>query len=290
MSFLSRVRDNVRNILPSLTWLLGPPPPTAPFTAPTYNDVCQTRALLKSLKLPTELVLSILDHAQYWPIQEVTRGGGQATARGNRPSAASLCLSANVFETPAVTDAAACGERAKIKKIEFDVKSHDQGWTSGSTQGTFSTSSWLEVSILRGASNNNSGITPVQRPDAWICPQDYHTDMIGHGWSLVNRPESALQGPQGGEGNYAWYLQGNRVATRESEEYRIVWTEQGCEEGNQGSGSGEGFLQALREGDRVLVWARAKVSSQTLHLWRRLWEYSVLTDNSIPDGSALWKT
>ena len=33
-------------------------------------------------------------------------------------------------------------------------------------------------------------------------------------------------------------------------------------EGNEGAGSGEGFLNAFRQGDRVLVWARAKVRSR----------------------------
>jgi hypothetical protein len=130
MSFL----NNVRNILPSISWLLGPPPPTGPFT-PTYGDVCQTRALLKSLKLPTELVLSILEHAQYWPRHEISGGGAQAAALRNRPSAATLCLSINVFDTLAVQDALASGEHAKLRKIEFRVQSRDQGWTTERTQG-----------------------------------------------------------------------------------------------------------------------------------------------------------
>jgi hypothetical protein len=264
MSFL----NNVRNMLPSISWLLGPPPPTGPFT-PTYDDICNARALLKSLKLPTELVLSILDYAEYWPIHEISGGGAQAAARGNTPSAATLCLSINVFDTPAVTDALACGEHAKIKRIEFNVRSRDQGWTSERTQGTFSTSSWTEVSILRDASNLNSRLPSPRLVNTWISsPQDYHTNMVGRGWSLVRRPESALQGPQGGEGDYAWFLQGNRVARPDSEEYRIVWTDEGREEGNEGSGSGEGFLQALRDEDRILIWARAKVSLRTAYLMR----------------------
>jgi hypothetical protein len=265
MSFL----NNVRNILPSISWLLGPPPPTGPFT-PTYGDVCQTRALLKSLKLPTELVLSILEHAQYWPRHEISGGGAQAAALRNRPSAATLCLSINVFDTPAVQDALASGEHAKIRKIEFRVQSRDQGWTTERTQGTFSTSSWTEVSILRDASNANSRLRSPRLGNTSIsCPQDYHNNVVSCGWSLVKRPESALQGPQGGEGDFAWYLQGNRVARPDSEEHTIVWAVEGREEGNEGSGSGEGFLQELREGDRVLVWARAKVSRRTLYVWRR---------------------
>jgi hypothetical protein len=259
--------QNFRNLLPSLSGLFGPPPlPTGPFT-PTYNDVCQARALLKSLNLPTELVLSMLDYAQYWPIHHITGGGAKAAAQNDRPSAATLSLSINLFDTPVVTEALASGEHAKIKRIEFTVRSRDQGWTSERTQGTFSTSSWTEVSILRDTSNTNSRIPPPRPVDMWVrSPQDYHTNAVDRGWSLVKRPESALQGPQGGEGDFAWFLQGNRVAAGDSEEYRIVWTEEGREEGNEGSGSGEGLLQALSEGDMLLVWARAKVRSRTLYL------------------------
>lgn len=71
-------------------------------------------------------------------------------------------------------------------------------------------------------------------------------------------------------GTHAWYLQGNQVARATSlfegemvKRYRVIW---GCKanprwEGNEGAGRGEGFVDSLREGDRILVWARAKVSS-----------------------------
>jgi hypothetical protein len=142
------------------------------------------------------------------------------------------------------------------------VTSRDQGWTSENTRGTFSTSSWLEVSILRDELNINSLLPTPRLVNTWInSPLDYHTNMVGRGWSLVKRPESALQGPQGGEGDYAWYLQGNRVVAG-PQDYHVAWDERGLSEvneGNEGAGSGQGFLHALRPGDHVLVWARAKV-------------------------------
>ncbi|KAG9192388.1 hypothetical protein G6011_11122 [Alternaria panax] len=256
MSFL----NNIWQLLPSVDWLLGTPEPTGPFM-PTYADVCRARALLKTLRLPTELVLSVLHHAHYWPVAEFSHHGrihANASASGNRSSAAAICLEANIYSAPIVEEVRLGGETAKIKRITFDITSRDQGWTSEDTQGTFSTSSWLEVSILRDASNINSRLPTPRLVNTWISsPMDYHTNMVGRGWSLVKRPEIAMQGPQGGEGDYAWYLQGNRVMSLE-EEYHVVWDECGLSEGNEGAGSGEGFLDALRPGDRVLVWARAK--------------------------------
>jgi hypothetical protein len=263
MSILS----SIRQLLPSANWLLGTPEPTGPFT-PTYADVCRARALLKSLKLPTELVLNILEYAQYWPTTVFLRNGRpiHVGASGNRPSAAALCLQADIYGPAIIEEIRLGGETAKVKRIEFDMTSRDQGWTSENTQGTFSTSSWLEVSILRDASNINSRLPTPRLVNTWISsPMDYHTNMVGRGWSLAKRPESALQGPQGGEGDYAWYLQGNRVMAG-AQDYHVVWDEcglSGTNEGNEGAGSGEGFLDALKPGDRVLVWARAKASSRS---------------------------
>lgn len=52
-------------------------------------------------------------------------------------------------------------------------------------------------------------------------------------------------------------MQGDRVAVKDDGGYRVVWARDG-NKGNEGSGSGEGFLGELRDRDRLLVWARAK--------------------------------
>jgi hypothetical protein len=70
------------------------------------------------------------------------------------------------------------------------------------------------------------------------------------------------------EGEYAWYLQSNEVARGTSvfsgemvRRYTIVWGSKSNPRwvGNGGTGSGEGFVDSLQEGDWILVWARAKV-------------------------------
>lgn len=228
-----------------------------------YEDVREARALLKGLGLPMELALEILDYAEYWPTRQFSTENGKSVkvaATMLRSSAAGLCLDADIFHDPVVDGLRVNGETVKIKAIEFQMRSRDQGWTSEPTRGTFSTSSWLETSILRGVEDHNTTFPPSCWLDSvFASPQSFQNHVTPRGWQLVKRPEYAEQGPQGGEGDLAWYLQGNRVATQgRSEEYDVLWTHDGSE-GNEGSGRGDDFLQELKAGDRLLVWARAKV-------------------------------
>jgi hypothetical protein len=256
----SSLLSGLQSILSSFT---SPQPPDNGPWILDYEDVLAARALLKTLGLPMELALEVLDYAQYWPTREFFTDEGttvKAAATMFRSSAAALCLSADIFNDPVVDGLRAGGEKVKIKAIEFHVRSRDQGWTSERTQGTFSTSSWLEASILRGVEDYNTTFPPSCWLDSvFASPLSFQEHVMPHGWQLVKRSEHAEQGPQGGEGDLAWYLQGNRVATQgRSENYHILWTQDSCE-GNEGAGRGEGFLSELKEGDRLLIWARAKV-------------------------------
>jgi hypothetical protein len=94
------------------------------------------------------------------------------------------------------------------------------------------------------------------------CEEMINATASNHG-PLNLRPQSKK------EGEYAWYLQGNEVAKGPSvfdgemvRRYKIVWSSASTPRwvGNEGSGRGEGFVDALQEGDWILVWARAKVS------------------------------
>jgi hypothetical protein len=99
-----------------------------PFT-PAYADVCAARATLKSLKLPTELVLQILDHARYWPSYEFK--GSKVSAENG----ASISLLENIYDRANVFGSLATNEALKVKEIEFEIRSRDQGWTSEGTEG-----------------------------------------------------------------------------------------------------------------------------------------------------------
>ncbi|KAL5121186.1 hypothetical protein ACEQ8H_001038 [Pleosporales sp. CAS-2024a] len=255
MDFLSNMVQKFLHLAPVAA-------PRSDAWAPSYEHVCEARAHLARLGLPTELVLQILDHAQYWPQHQRAaecndRRPVMAAAQHGQASHAVICMHLDPMATTTAKHMQRNGEVPKVKCVDFAIKSRDQGWTSENTHGTFNTSSWLEVSILR---TTGRGHTPAAGPRVSRAPlsnpSDLHHSVASQGWALVKRPETAKQGPQDGEGDFAWYLQGNRVAAG-LDEYNITWTDTG-NLGNEGAGSGEGFLRELTEGDRVLVWARAK--------------------------------
>jgi hypothetical protein len=265
VSILKDLITGVRN------FMAFPEQAPGPFV-PDYTDVRKARALLTALKLPTELVLDILEYAQYWPsLTWSTPPGDLTTAAVRVPhhSQARLCIDVPVATNHVFSDMFPTETAVEIKAIEFRIKSQDQGWTSEHTHGTYITSSWLEVSILRQNTDENIDDPPsISLDGSYIDPRDLQEELAPHGQMLVKRPEHLEDGPQGGEGGLAWYLQGNCVANPLTT-YNVLWTRDGFE-GNEGTGNGEGFLEALEKGDRLLVWARAKVSHALLGQGRLL--------------------
>jgi hypothetical protein len=233
----------------------------------SYADVCVARAMLKSLGLPTELVLEVLAYAQYEPVIEFTSRGGCVVAEAVMGAATSayVCLPAEVLSRNTIRRISGPHVTLKVKEIKFNIKSNDQGFTSERTMGTFNTSSWLEASIFRpGPHFSSLDSLPLWKKE-YDNPQELQDQLSSMGHKLVDeRPVDVSVGPQGGEPTIAWYLQGNKVAEPRTVDYQVLWAPD-YSEGNQGAGNGDGFFSALREDDSVLVWARAKVSSQSLH-------------------------
>jgi hypothetical protein len=97
---------------------------------PSAWEVVVAREILKHMKLPTELVLAILDYARYWP--EVT--AESIDDHVIRDEDWSLDFSASHLylweQYPFVK-----GGVVKVKEIEFTIVSHDQGWTTENTGG-----------------------------------------------------------------------------------------------------------------------------------------------------------
>lgn len=113
------------------------PPPDPPNNtmeptpwSPSYADVRATRIMLEDFKIPTELVLDILDRARYWPSRNLI--GRNTKAESN----AKVCLYGSVWSDDIVQGLGGEEENLKLREIEFDILSRDQGWTSEGTEGT----------------------------------------------------------------------------------------------------------------------------------------------------------
>jgi hypothetical protein len=260
-----------RDLLTGIGNYMSPRQDHGPFV-PEYKDVCKARAVLARLNLPMELVLHILEYAEYWP--SITWSTSERNNKKTVPgitghNEASICIDVPITKNGILTNIGSTEKKIEIKSIEFLIKSQDQGWTSETTRGTFKTSSWLEASILRKTDDqandridlwddiNFDDLNDIPNLRAFQDPRDLQEKLITRGYTLVKRPEHLSQGPQGGEGDLAWYLQGNRVAAP-LDTYNVVWTRDGYQ-GNAGAGKGEGFLDALQSGDKLVVWARSKV-------------------------------
>lgn len=101
------------------------------------EDIYEALKILQHL-LPSELVLEILEHAQYWVLSRVSISKEVSYAERdchNKPR----YLVSNPIQ----------GEQARVREIRFDISSHDQGWSSFSKDhGTFRNSwTWFDLGI-----------------------------------------------------------------------------------------------------------------------------------------------
>ncbi|KAE8370153.1 hypothetical protein BDV27DRAFT_152308 [Aspergillus caelatus] len=92
--------------------------------------------------LPSELVLEVLEHAEYWLVSRISRAEEMQYKERD-------CHG----QTPYLTAAPIQGERYPVKKIRITIWSHDQGWSIyPQDHGTFNNSwTWFDLGITRPA-------------------------------------------------------------------------------------------------------------------------------------------
>lgn len=99
--------------------------------SPSYADVRAVRALLKHLKLPTELVLQVLELAHYWATSRIQMlQPCRVYADHETLSMAGVCLDfslSELFRGGPLNSLA--NENVKVKEFQFVIGSRDQGWT-----------------------------------------------------------------------------------------------------------------------------------------------------------------
>ncbi|KAJ6124323.1 hypothetical protein N7471_011640 [Penicillium samsonianum] len=91
-------------------------------------------------KLPSELVLEILEFAEYWVLSTV-----------HREDSVDYTESDCRDRTPYLTSEPIQGERFPVREIRINIWSHDQGWSSyREDHGTFRNSwTWFDLAIER---------------------------------------------------------------------------------------------------------------------------------------------
>jgi len=153
-------------------------------------------------------------------------------------------------------------ENVHVRGVRFRTISHDQGWGGDpGTQGTYNSSwTWLEASILPPTRlldvNDLIATWPFSNPNVRV--QVGIDDSKWDGYSHISaRMDDGLTRDR-------WRLHSNKVATSEPMEYDILWEETPSDQDVRtddpsGAGSGKQFCETLRSGDRIAIWARAKV-------------------------------
>ncbi|KAF2806865.1 uncharacterized protein BDZ99DRAFT_465625 [Mytilinidion resinicola] len=211
---------------------------------PTPSDTILVRSYLVHLKLPTELALTIIDYAQYYPIVHSRRDEELKVIASNYKgnSAAALCVVSEPI--PAIQD----GERIKRKTVKFRLRSHDQGWGGDpGCPGTYNGSyTWFEASILRPS--GSAEVTPIPL-NLFISPRPTSSSLDRYHVSLV-APPNAPDDP-------VWHIQRNMCASPQERTHEVEWREGSAFDPSLGSGDGKGFCETLQPGDRIAIWARA---------------------------------
>ncbi|GAP83184.1 putative sulfur metabolism negative regulator [Rosellinia necatrix] len=238
---------------------------------PTVDDVLDVRDMLVQLRIPIEVVLDIVSFASYYPRQSNIKQFAREYVADHfwspGPQASITGLYMIVATLPFPDDG------ARARSITFQIKGADQGWADFGGHGTYHNShTWYEASILRPRHGEPgvrvADLASIDIPN-FRSPEDARAYLEDHGWTMVPNNDAV-----------AWRVHNNITARSESKYYRVDWVAgiPTVVEEPQAMGDGQGFLELLRSGDIVGLWARAeqqawvnKIQGATMEI-----EYEVL--------------
>ena len=246
-----------------------PVPPTG--YTPTPEAVFVVQGILTQFA-PPELGLYILSLADYRP-RVCARRHEAVTYEANdfwRPGPEAF-VAGLYLRTPALRS----GIPVRASAITFQLRASDQGWADFGGHGTYRNShTWFEASILRrrpghhGDTGNDDETLDsdetLRRPFNTIEKAEERFAELG--WDLVRRDD---EGVGDGSAKTSWFVHTNITARAQYHNYRVRWVRGVVDEVPRNPrvvGDGRGFLDALRPGDRVVLWALAEVSGLLISL------------------------
>ncbi|KAK1217872.1 hypothetical protein PQX77_019463 [Marasmius sp. AFHP31] len=240
----------------------SPPQQVPPCFVHSVRTILQSR-----LKLPPELASVIISIAQYYARVTVHRRES-VTFRANEhydpeihdPAVAGLYM----MSPPIPLPDAGSGEKFRIKSVTFMMTASDQGWASFGGNGTYHNShTWFEASILWPVVNSEADVPLFANLRSDGSQFTYTKALEAREMFLDN----GLQFKSAGDKNVVWKVHNNITAQSEPREYCVEWVAGGKvdlteeKEGMEvGIGDGEGFIECLKPGDRIALWARAEVN------------------------------
>ena len=255
---------------PEFQFEFDPVPGTA--YTPTLDDVFEVQGLLARFA-PPELILHILDLADYRPRVCASRHDAVSYRVNDfswRPGLVAF-VAGLYLRTPALP-APRSGAPIRATRITFQLRASDQGWADFGGHGTYHNShTWFEASILRrkpGHGDDDESDEAALNSDE-VLRNPFNTieraeeRLAELGWHLVRRDDDG----GGGDGTVraSWFVHTNITAHALYHNYRVSWVRGVVDEVPRNPlvmGDGRGFLDALRPGDRVVLWALAEVSNK----------------------------
>ncbi|KAJ3877408.1 hypothetical protein F5879DRAFT_978334 [Lentinula edodes] len=225
---------------------------------PTEQDVVDVREFMLSF-LPIEIIDLILDFAEYWPCLRVDSNSEIEAVASSTITLEATWLYLISPPIPPREISGTDSRHRRIRKVTFEMESHDQGWTSfPENRGTYKGSwSWFEAIIFRAS------VSP--------CWLDLNSDPFNLGATFNAQDIKELFPEPNPNG---WLIQSNIVASNESLSHSVTWTEFEDEEAHVDptslkgrEGLGHELIRSLEPGDKIMLMAKSKFPGWANHVY-----------------------
>ena len=108
--------------------------PMSDSEAVSRTSVSEVRSILSSLNTPTELVLHIMDNADYCPVLCAERSDEVQIAAGHGENT-NACWAAKLYLISQPLTRSPEDQFWRVKKVMWELEGHDQGWTTSHVRG-----------------------------------------------------------------------------------------------------------------------------------------------------------